>query len=168
MAKNHQTFVKRTASLAKPETTFRELPPKIDTTKKDVVIQCPFCKVPHPISIGQQSPCGTTLRVTAVQTLLPARTVKKHGLRCIKCHEGGGEMVPFNNGYVHVADCLPGTKLLAVPPKFSSLARLVFLMPKGIRAHVERLSGRAQVAREVDPDGNDTGRTLGYFFYKGA
>lgn len=166
MAKDHRTFVKSTQTLAKPEITSRELPPKIETSKKEAVILCPFCAVPHPISVGSSSPCGTTLRVTAVQTVVPARTVKKRKLKCIKCHQTGGEMVVFNNGYVHLIDCAPGTRLLAAPPKFSRIARMVFLLPDWLRKPVERLSGNAQVAKEVDPDGRDTGKTLGYFFYK--
>jgi hypothetical protein len=168
MAKNHPTFKKSTQSRALPAFTTRELPPRIDTSKKEAVIQCPFCLVPHPISVGKQSPCGTTLRVTAVQTILPARTVKKNEIRCIKCHKMGGEMVPFNNGYVHLVDCTPGTKLLAVPPKFSRAAQAVFLLPEWLRTPIERVTGRAQVAKEVDPEGRDTGKTLGYFFFRGT
>jgi hypothetical protein len=31
---------------------------------------------------------------------------------------------------------------------------------------VERRTGYAKPVTEVDPDGKDTGKTLGYFFYK--
>ncbi len=77
-------------------------------------------------------------------------------------------MVPFNNGYVHLVDCTPGTKLLAVPPKFSSVAQMIYSLPEFMRAPLEKIFGRAQVAKEVDPEGNDTGRTLGYFFFRGT
>jgi hypothetical protein len=166
MAKGHtRNFVKKQVNI-RPETTIRELPPRLDQSGKDVALLCPFCTVPHPISVGRDTSCGTTLRVTAVQTILPARTVRKHELICVKCHKSGGEMIRFNNAYVHLIDCTPGTKLVAVPPKFSRAAQFVHSLPLPLRRVVERRVGFAKSVEEVDPEGKETGRTLGYFFYK--
>ena len=191
MSKGHtRTFVKKHLPAttqagvnSRPEVRVRELPPKFDKDGKDAVILCPFCDIPHPISIGKDSPCGTNLRLTAVQTIFPARTVKKLKLVCMKCHQSdlpgqtGGDMIQFNNAFVHLidlsagsaqADCAPGTKLIAVPPKFSKVAQVVHNLPLPIRRAVERRMGYAKPVTEVDPEGNETGKTLGYFFYKAS
>ena len=66
MSKGHtRNFVKKQVN-SRPEVRVRELPPKFDQNGKDAVILCPFCGIPHPISIGKDSPCGTNLRLTAV------------------------------------------------------------------------------------------------------
>ena len=75
-------------------------------------------------------------------------------------------MIRFNNAYVHLSDCTPGTRLVAVPPKFSKAARIVHRLPWWIRTRVEARTGFAKPVEEVDPEGKETGRTLGYFFYK--
>lgn len=166
MSKGHtRNFVKKQVS-SRPEVRIRELPPKFDQNGKDAIILCPFCDIPHPISIGKDSPCGTNLRLTAVQTIFPARTVKKLKLVCMKCHQSTGEMIQFNNAFVHLIDCAPGTKLIAVPPKFSKVAQVVHSLPLPLRRAVERRTGYAKPVTEVDPEGKDTGKTLGYFFYK--
>ena len=168
MSKGHtRNFVKKQVN-SRPEVRVRELPPKFDQNGKDAVILCPFCGIPHPISIGKDSPCGTNLRLTAVQTIFPARTVKKLKLVCMKCHQSDGEMIQFNNAFVHLIDCVPGTKLVAVPPKFSGFAQVVHSLPLPLRRAVERRTGYAKPVTEVDPEGNETGKTLGYFFYKAS
>jgi hypothetical protein len=166
MAKGFRTFESKTKTLAKPEITLRQLPPKITETKNGAQILCPFCPIPHPIAIGKESVCGTTLHVTAMQTVLPARTVNKHKLVCFKCKQGGGEMVRFNQGFIHAVDCAPDTKLLAGPPEFSRWARIVHQLPDWLRKPIEKRTGRADIVHEVDPEGTDTGKVLGYFFYK--
>lgn len=143
----------------------RELPPRTTETKDTVQILCPFCEPPHPIAVGREAACGTSLKVTAVQVVIPSRTVTKRNLVCVKCHKGGGQMVRFHNGYVHLHECTPHTKLITEPPVFSKLAGLVFRMPPLLRAPLERRLGLARQIKEVDPAGQDTGRTLGYFFY---
>jgi len=129
---------------------------------------CPFCVPPHPLVPGQQAACGTVVRVTAIQTVVPARTAHKYDLRCLKCHEtGGGPMVRSGNGYVHQADCVPGTRILTEPPPNSKFAERVFGMKDGMpRRFIENRYGKAQCVREVDVDGNETGKILSYFFQK--
>lgn len=143
----------------------RELPPKVNMVEHGVQILCPFCDPPHPIMVGQDSACGTTMKVTAVQTIYPARTTKKHNLVCIKCGKGNGEMVKFNKTFVHAFDCTPGTKLITVPPEFSKLAKFIFQLPAWLRKQVEKITGFAKEVKEVDAQGTDTGKILGYFFY---
>lgn len=150
----------------RPSTTTRELPPKLIQTKEGVQVYCPFCTPPHPIVPGQESTCGTTMKVTAVQTVIPARTVRDRDLKCIKCHKSGGEMVKYMNGFIHLEDCMPGTRLLSQPPKFSKLAEYVFKLPEKVRARVEKSLGKVQRVDEIDADGKETGKTLGYFFLK--
>jgi len=146
--------------------TVRELLPRIIEKKDEVQILCPFCEPPHPIAVGKPSACGTQLKVTAVQSVFPARTVHKYDLKCIKCHQGGGQMIQFNQGYVHLHECSPGTKLLTEAPQFSRLARTVFHLPTPIRNLFEKQLGKAKEIKEVDPKGVDTGVVLGYFFYR--
>lgn len=151
----------------KPETKLREAPPRVKELAGEMKLLCPFCPIPHPIAIGKQSPCGTQVKVTAVQIIVPARTVHKYDLKCIKCGKGGGEMTPFNNGYVHLQDCMPGTQLMADPPaQYSRLARFVYGLPEWIRKMVEARTGAVKRVDEIDPQGAETGKTLGYIFYK--
>lgn len=150
----------------RPEVKIRELPPRVIDKKDEVRILCPFCDPPHPISIGKPSPCGTQLKLTAVQALIPARTVHKYDLKCAKCHQGGGEMIQFHQGYVHLHECSPGTKLMTEAPAFSKAAKYIYKLPERLRTPIERYTGSARMVREVDPQGNDTGVVLGYFFYK--
>lgn len=153
----------------RPEYKIREAAPRVKENGREVLILCPFCPIPHPVAVGRTAACGTELRVTAVQTIIPARTVHKKKLVCFKCNESGGEMVHFNQGYIHLHDCKPDTPLLADPPKsFSRLARLVYGFPAPIRKMIERQTGLVKRVDEIDPAGTETGRTLGYIFYKGA
>lgn len=133
--------------------------------KAGTQILCPFCAPPHPIMVGQDSACGTTMKVTAVQTIYPARTTKKHNLVCIKCGKGGGEMVKFNSSFVHAADCTPGTRLITVPPEFSRVAKFIYHLPAWLRKQIEKVTGFAKEVKEVDAGGQETGKVLGYFFY---
>jgi hypothetical protein len=152
----------------KPEVVTRESAPKVKEEGKSAAILCPFCEIPHPIEIGKDSACGTTLIVRAVQTKYPTRTVNKHKLICVKCHKGGGEMIRFNNGFVHVHECAPNTKLMAAPPAFSAWAERVYQMPAWMRSRLEKLYGYAKQVKEIDPEGKETGKILGYFFYRGT
>ncbi|RPJ19474.1 MAG: hypothetical protein EHM33_30220, partial [Chloroflexi bacterium] len=106
----------------------RELPPRMQKTPKGIQMICPFCVPSHSLVPGQESVCGTIVKVTAVQTIIPQRTVSDRGLHCLKCGEGRGKMVRFGAGFVHIEDCKPGTKLLAVPPPHSKFAERVFKM----------------------------------------
>lgn len=146
----------------------RELPPKVRETPAGVEVLCPFCDPPHPILPNVDSACGTTLKVTAVQTVLTAHGSRQQGIKCIKCHQTGGEMVRFNNSFVHLVDCMPGVKLLTTPPKFDKWAGRVLHLPKWLRKPIEKSTGAAQAVKEIDQDGKETGKTLGYFFLKGS
>ncbi len=127
-------------------------------------MMCPFCPVPHPISVGQNAACGTKLVVSAVQTVYPTRTVNKFNLACLKCGKSGGEMIRFNNSYVHLHECAPAVKLLASAPQFSWAARLLWGAPRWLSALTEKWLGRVQEVQEIDIDGKETGKILGYFF----
>lgn len=165
MAKGYQAAFPKGRDY-KPEVIVRELPPKIQKAGDAITISCPFCPVPHPINIGQNSPCGTKMVVKAVQTVYPTRTVNKYKLICLKCGESGGEMIRFNNGYVHLADCKPSVRLLATAPKFSRAAALVWRSPKWLSAMIEKYTGKVQEVQEIDAEGNETGKILGYFFLR--
>ena len=149
------------------EVKFRELPPKVENTKKGVLVNCPFCSPPHPILPGVESPCGTTLKVTAVQTYLPSHYTRHNNIHCLKCGQIGGEMVKYRNGYVHINECSPGTKLLTELPALSSFAKTVFKMPAPMRKAIEKSTGVAKELQEIDAEGKPTGKIVGYFFWKG-
>lgn len=153
---------------ARSQLKIRELPPKLRPIKGGgAEILCPFCDPPHPLLPGQDAACGTMLKVTAIQTVVPARVARNKKLVCVKCHKNnGGDLVRYQNGLIHLEDCMPGTKLLVAPPKFSASAKLVFGMPKWMRKQVEKITGAAKQVNEIDPEGKDTGKVLGYFFYK--
>jgi len=141
--------------------------PKLLKGKDGLQVLCPFCKVPHPIVPGQEATCGTSLKVTAVQAVIPSRMARLEKIPCLKCKQtNGGEMVKYMNGFVHLEDCAPGTRLLAEPPKFSKLARVVFGLPERVRKAIEKRAGRAQRVDEIDANGKETGKVLGYFFLK--
>jgi hypothetical protein len=69
---------------------------------------------------------------------------------------------------VHLVDCMPETKLMAdAPKKFSWLAKLVYGLPEKLRSRIEKRTGAVKRIDEIDPKGKETGKTLGYIFYKG-
>lgn len=145
----------------------QEAAPGFKKTDNGLQAFCPFCNPPHPLFPGQDSACGTSLKVTAVQTVIPTRLARMNKIVCVKCHKmGGGDMVKFNNGYIHLADCAPEVKLLAVPPKFSKWAEIVFGLPPMLRGLIEPKTGAAKQINEIDAEGKDTGKVLGYFFYR--
>lgn len=144
----------------------RESPPIAIQTKNGIELHCPFCPDHHPLHPGSESTCGTHIEVSAVQEVVSARMSRTENLICLKCHKGGGEMVHYHNGFVHLADCSPETKLLQEPPKYNFLAELVFKLHPRVRGLVERMTGRADQVFEIDQTGNTTGKILGYFFWK--
>lgn len=145
----------------RPPITTRELAPQLRQTKEGIQLLCPFCNPPHALLPGQESTCGTSLRVTAVQTVIPARTVRDKNLTCMKCHQSGrGEMVRFGSGFIHLVDCAPGTRLLAQPPANNRLAERVYKMKSGrVRSFLERQLGRAQVVENIENE-----QPVSYFF----
>lgn len=156
----HKTF--------RPIVNTRELPPKVRQTPNGFQLLCPFCIPTHVIVPGQSATCGTELKLTAIQTVIPARTANDKQLRCMKCHVvGKGPMVRFGGGFVHREDCQPGTKLLIDPPPHSKLAQRVYHLKDGhLKRWLERRYGKAQYVGEVDNAGNETGKILSYFFQK--
>lgn len=145
----------------------RSMPPKVEQTKKGVVVQCPFCIPTHPILPGVASQCGTILDVKAIQSYLSSHATHHNKIHCLKCGEIGGEMVPYRRGYVHIKDCKPDTKLITEIPKLSHWAKAVFHMPAKVRSKLEKIYGVAKELKEIDTEGKQTGVTLGYFFWKG-
>lgn len=142
----------------------REQPPTPRVGKQGYELLCPFCVPTHPLFPGAAAPCGTQLKITAVQVVFPSYVTKQRRFKCVKCGQSGGEMVQYNSGYVHLEDCAPGTHLLAMPPKFSPVARLVHGLPEWLQKRVERRTGYVQQVKEIDPNGKETGKVLGYFF----
>lgn len=144
---------------------------KYPLTRKDkqghIEMLCPFCVTPHVISPRMPSPCGTTIQVKAVQKLITARTAKNEGVKCMKCHDDkGGDMAMCRNGFVHIHDCAPGVVVLPAEPKYSKWAERVFKLPEALRKRIEKRFGEVKEISEIDQDGKETGKILGYFFYK--
>ena len=153
-----------------PAVITREEPPKVQQTPNGARMICPYCTPPHVLIPGQQSACGTTLKVSAVQIIIPARTANEKKLRCLKCGEvGRAPMVQCGGGYVHRHDCKPGTQVLPAPPPYSAKAERVYNMKAGwMKEFLEKRYGRAQCVKEVNVDGVETGNILSYFFLKEA
>jgi hypothetical protein len=150
----------------KPSIKTRELPPIAHPAKGGVIaLMCPFCNPTHPLVPGQANTCGTELKVTAIQAIISARTVRQQGLICFKCREKGkGEMVQYMNGYIHVEECAPDINLLREIPPYSRWAELIYRFPKKIRARIEKVTGIVQIVHELTPEGEETGKIQGYFF----
>ena len=145
-----------------PAFRVREAEPKVT---KDMKIMCPFCALPHPLVAGEVAPCGTYIKVSAVQRIYRAKF--KPDMVCAKCGKGDGEMVHFQNAFIHVENCMPGVAVMNERPKFSRFASFVFNMKDGIlKTLIEKQTGVARSVEEVEPSGKRTGVTLGYFFYK--
>ncbi len=134
-------------------------------TKEGVVIWCPFCVPSHPITPGQSSVCGTQLKLTAVQTVIPARVARIQKITCAKCHQTGeGDMVQYGSGFIHLQDCMPQTNLLREPVKYSKLAGWIFHLPVKVRAVV--CSVTRQYPQEVHNITDD--KVIGYYFIHAA
>lgn len=154
-------------STVKPKYTTRIKPP-IAKKEKDgsASLWCPFCHPTHKILPGMESACGTRLEVRAVQMVFKAKYEKD--MVCVKCGQGGGEMVLFRNAFIHVHDCTPGVAALTEEPKFTPLARIVYSIPwPSLKTRVEKRTGRAMKVDEVTPEGERTGKVLGYAFFEG-
>ncbi len=158
---------KRSSARSNTGIQTREAMPGLDETKDGVHLMCPFCYPTHPLMPNEDSACGTVLKVTAVQTVIPDRMVRMQKLICLKCHQGGGPMVQYMNGFIHLHECTPGTKLLRIPPRYNAMAGLVYKLPKSMRKQTEKFTGLSQQVREILPDGTETGKVIGYFFLKG-
>ena len=151
-------------SHTKSPVTRRSALPLVETIKGGKVLMCPFCKPSHPVVPFQQASCGTMIEVNAVQEVIRAKFDKR--IKCAKCGQGGGEMVRWQNAFLHVNDCTPGVKTMAEPPKYSKLAGVVYDMPASwFKTQLEKITGRAVPVDEITPDGTKTGVVLGHFFY---
>lgn len=151
--------------------TEREASPKVAKDKNEAVtLFCPFCEIPHPVNVSQESPCGAQLRVTVVQPVFRAKDFPEKDfpeMRCAKCGERGGEVVRFNQGYVHTNDCKPGVKMLAEQPVFSRSAKWAFHLKDGrLKNWIKKQIGIPQAVEEITPTGEKTGVILGYVFYR--
>lgn len=157
MAKHHNRTSVRT----------REEIPQMRPHKGGVAIMCPYCTPAHNLVPGQIAVCGTILKLTAVQSVIPARLARIEKLVCIKCHRPAGytDMVPWQNGFIHVGDCDPETKIFTAPPKLSKWAQFFYGAPK---IFTQFLPGTPQPVKEITPDGAETGKVLGYTFYRGT
>lgn len=148
---------------------FREQAPILQKVKTGTLLMCPFCPQPHPLWPGQEAECGTQIVVKAVQTVVPEKRAKRDKIVCLKCHQSeGGDMVRFMNGWIHVHDCAPGMSFLVAPPKFSKLAGFAYGLGEenALRRMIEARNGKAQIVKELDAQGKETGKTLGHIFYK--
>lgn len=162
----HQRSGSRVA--ARPQIHTREALPGVNRTKEGTLLMCPFCTPSHPIVPNEPTPCGTMLKVTAVQTIIPARVARREGLICLKCKQAGsGDMVQYMNGFIHLDDCAPGTQLLRMAPNYTRWAQMVYKLPKALRAQVEKVTGGTHEVLEIDSEGKETGKVVGYFFLKG-
>jgi len=173
MSKHLMTFEKKNVPKFKlpsaPEglTRVREMAPKFHEGGRKSLVLCPYCHPIHPLIPGVPSPCGTGIKITAVQVIYTKRFVEENKLICAKCKQGGGEMVQYMKVYAHIPDCKPDTILLPQLPKFNPWAGVVFRMKEGrLKEGIEFRYGLAQVVKDIDSEGNHTGKVLGYFFMK--
>lgn len=153
-------------SSTQPKITTRVKVPIAKMEKGEAVLFCPFCQPTHSIVPGREYLCGTFLEVHAVQTVYRAKFEKN--MICAKCGKGGGEMVQFRQGFIHTHDCAPGVAALTEEPKFTPLAKVIYhLNWPYAKKQIEKRIGRAMKVDEVTPEGERTGKVLGYAFFKG-
>jgi hypothetical protein len=163
--KKHEEAMKHTTVL-KPKLTTRTGTPRIAKDKNgNALLLCPFCVPPHPLQPNVPAACGTSLVLTAEQVIVRAKYDKN--FICVKCGKGGGEMVKYQNGFIHVTDCDPNKITMLEPPVYSKFAALVYGMKnKRIKKFIEDRKGQAVPVEEIDQKGIKTGTVLGYFFFK--
>lgn len=135
--------------------------PKITKDREgNAILMCPFCNPSHALNLESGSSCGSEIQVRVVQTVYKAKYSSK--LICVKCGLGGGEMVKFQNGFVHTHKCKPGVMTLETPPTYTRLAEFIYkFTPEWFRKKV----GAIEV-QEIFPDGTKTGVILGYAFFR--
>lgn len=104
------------------------------------------------------------IEVRASQAVYRARLNK--GMVCIKCKKADGNMVRFNDAFVHVPDCTPEIVLFNDEKKFSRTAQFVFHLPAWLKQRLQPIVGDARKVDQVTPEGISTGRTSGYYFHK--
>lgn len=143
----------------------------MEKAKDGNVLMCPFCNPPHQVSPFVPSPCGSLVVVKVVQEVYHAKYDRT--LVCAKCGKGGGDMVKWNEAYIHTGNCMPGVVTFANPPKISKNVEKIAKWVHGLKDGkpkkiIESVFGRAMTIDEVKPDGERTGVVLGHFFYKEA
>lgn len=160
-------FTRNTVTKKESKVLEREKSPKVSQDKTGAMtLLCPFCDIPHPIQANIKSPCGTLLRVMAVQTIYKSKYLPEEVI-CTKCGKSGGEMTKFNDGFIHVLDCTPGVKVLSERPPFSRSAKWAFKLKDGkLKQWIIRKIGIPQKVDEITPTGERTGKVLGYVFYR--
>ena len=136
----------------------------IPLVDKDGHLSCPFCKPTHTLDPLKESPCGTVIQVTAVQTVYKAQWMREPP-KCLKCGGSSGEMVRFGSAFLHLVDCKPGMALMPETPKLSRWAKMVYNLPDFAKRPLERRLGRASPLELIDEKGVKTGEIAGYFFY---
>lgn len=152
-------------SFKPPFTTRTGTPKMLKDEKGNTLLICPFCKVPHPLYPNTPAKCGTHLVLSAEQTVFRAKADKR--FVCVKCGKGGGEMVKYQNAYIHIEDCSPGVMTMTEPPRFSRLAGVVGgIKSERARKFIEQFTGRSMPVDEVTENGTRTGVVLGHFFFK--
>ena len=154
------------STVTKSLLTTRTGVPKIMKDKQgNAILLCPFCKPSHALQPNIPAMCGTTLKLTAEQVVVRAKYDKN--FICVKCQKGGGEMVQYQNGYIHTFECNPGKVTMLEPPVYTRFADIVFHMKnKRLKKLIEGYKGQSMPVEEIDQKGNKTGITLGYFFFK--
>lgn len=150
----------------RPMTRTRTATPIPFPTKDGIELRCPFCADRHQLIPNVESTCGTRIEVTAIQEVYPAHTVRHKNLTCVKCFQGDGEMVRYNNSYVHLVECKPGSRLLQEIPPNSPVAQFVYNLPAWLKPHVEKLTGQSDRVLEIDEKGEKTGKVIAYIFWK--
>lgn len=123
--------------------------PLMGNNNGKLVIMCPFCDPPHPISIKEVAQCGTRLDVQAVQLVF------KHQ-KCALCGKMDGELVQIGNQFRHVQQCTPGAFLFAEPPPRSLLAGIVDGLPDRFQVPFAKLTGLTPIAL-TSADGKPAG-----------
>lgn len=152
----------------RPQTKTRTENPIPFPTKDGIELRCPFCADHHKLLPNIESACGTRIEVTAVQEIYPVHTVKHKSLTCVKCFQGGGEMVRFNNSFVHLIDCKPGSRLLQDIPPNSRMAEIVYKLPVWLKTRIEKLTGKSDRVLEIDEKGEKTGKVIAYIFWSNS
>lgn len=159
--------MKKKSFVPKSDITTREKPPILSKDGKgNALLLCPFCTPPHPINPESPAICGTILQVRALQTVYKSKKYDTKNI-CVKCKKSGGEMVLFQGALIHTFDCTPGVVALSTPPKYSKFAQVVSKMKNGqLKRTFQKWYGNAVSVEEVEPNGEKTGKILGYFFNK--
>lgn len=147
----------------------REAPPlPIQNKAGAIELHCPFCTDRHLLDPRKEGTCGTRVEVMAVQEIITEKMVLAEKLTCLKCHQGGGDMVRFNKGFIHLKECSPEKIYLHEEPDYNLLAKFIYHLPAKIRGLAERYTGRSIRIEDIDKSGNKTGKILGYLFLKGT